>query len=258
MMEVADQIAGMVQTWLAEGLVVFLRVGAAIAVLPAVGERFLPQRIRLIIAIWITVVVVPAVSAYTELLAPYRGGSSMVYLTEPIIGLAIGISVRLFVLGLETAASMAAQAMSLSQIFAGAADNPMPALGHVLMFAGLALAVTLGLPVKLVALLVQTYEVFPPGRLPEAGLLTDWGILRVSSVFALAFTLAAPFLIASMVYNLALGIINRAMPQLMVAFVGAPAITAGALILSMLSATMLLRIWAQDLFKFIDWPFQVF
>ena len=41
----------------------------------------------------------------------------------------------------------------------------------------------------------------------------------------LAFTLAAPFVLVSVLYNLTLGVINRAMPQLMVVFVGAPVIT---------------------------------
>ena len=46
-----------------------------------------------------------------------------------------------------------------------------------------------------------------------------------------------------MIYNLALGIINRAMPQLMVAMVGAPAITGGALALLMLAAPVILPLW---------------
>ena len=49
----------------------------------------------------------------------------------------------------------------------------------------------------------------------------------MAASFALALSLAAPFVIASLLYNVALGVINKAMPQLMVAFVGAPAITCG-------------------------------
>ena len=63
-----------------------------------------------------------------------------------------------------------------------------------------------------------------------------WGTARVAQAFALGFSLAAPFVIAGFAYNLALGAINRAMPQLMVAFIGAPAITAGGLLILMLAA----------------------
>ncbi|HBQ37312.1 MAG TPA: flagellar biosynthesis protein FliR, partial [Rhodobacteraceae bacterium] len=73
--------------------------------------------------------------------------------------------------------------------------------------------------------------------------------------FALAFTLAAPFLIASLIYNVALGVINRAMPQLMVAFVGAPAITAGALFLMFLVMPLILVVWSDSLAHFFQNPF---
>ena len=59
----------------------------------------------------------------------------------------------------------------------------------------------------------------------------------------LGFSLAAPFVIAAFAYNLALGAINKAMPQLMVAFIGAPAITAGGLLILMLAAPVILTYW---------------
>jgi len=65
----------------------------------------------------------------------------------------------------------------------------------------------------------------------------------VGRVFSLAFSLAAPFLIASVLYNLALGVINKAMPQLMVAFVGAPAITLGGLVILLLTTPFILPAW---------------
>ena len=70
-----------------------------------------------------------------------------------------------------------------------------------------------------------------------------WAVARVAQSFALGFALAAPFVIAAFAYNLALGAINRAMPQLMVAMVGAPAITGGALALLMLAAPVILPLW---------------
>ena len=66
---------------------------------------------------------------------------------------------------------------------------------------------------------------------------------QMSQAFALAFALAVPFLVGSLLYNLALGAINRAMPQLMVAFVGAPALTWAALVLLLATAPLILSVW---------------
>jgi flagellar biosynthetic protein FliR len=60
---------------------------------------------------------------------------------------------------------------------------------------------------------------------------------------ALAFPLAAPFVIGSGLYNLALGAINKAMPQLLVAFVGAPALALGGLLLMLIAAPLMVSVW---------------
>ena len=80
------------------------------------------------------------------------------------------------------------------------------------------------------------------------------GLRAVSHVFALGFTLAAPFVIASLVYNVTLGVINRAMPQLMVAFVGAPVITFGALVMLFAASPALLSVWLDAMGAFFANP----
>ena len=76
----------------------------------------------------------------------------------------------------------------------------------------------------------------------------------MSRAFSLAFLLAAPFVIASVIYNLALGVINRAMPQLMVAFVGAPVITLGGIVLLFLASPLMLSVWNDALMTFFNNP----
>ena len=131
----------------------------------------------------------------------------------------------------------------------------MPAFGHVLVVAGLALFVSLKLHVRAAAYLALSYDMLPPGQLPLTLALSSWETGEIARAFALGFSLAAPFLIASLIYNVALGAINRAMPQLMVSFVGAPAITAGGLILLLVTAPLALSIWARGLGHFMGAPF---
>jgi flagellar biosynthesis protein FliR len=76
----------------------------------------------------------------------------------------------------------------------------------------------------------------------------------VAEAFAFAFTLAAPFLIAALVYNVALGAINKAMPQLMVAFIGAPAITAAGILILLLAGPLILTVWGGRLDELLVSP----
>lgn len=235
--------------------IVFLRVGAMMFLLPAFGELLIPARVRLGLALAFTAIVTPAVAAQVQ---PFSGSQASLLLllgTETIVGLTIGLVVRFFAMALQMAGTMAAQATSLSQILGDTGVDPQPAMGQLLSIGGLALAVMAGLHVRFAELMIHSYDVFQPGVFPGPALISEWGIQRVAAAFALAFSLAAPFTIAAFIYNLALGVINRAMPQLMVTFVGAPAITLGGLALLLVSAPILIGLWHQGFVQFIADPF---
>ncbi len=232
---------------------VFLRVSAFVALLPAFGERSIPARVKLGAALAFTLIIATAVQG-TSVASDLATLLGLVG-TEVVIGLAMGIAVRLFVLALQTAGSIAAQSTSLSQILGGAAAEPVPAMGYLLMIAGIALACLMGIHVRAAEFLIRTYNMLPVGTQLGAATLAEWGVGQISQAFSLAFSLAVPFVIASLVYNLALGVINRAMPQLMVAFVGAPAITLAGLFLLFAGAPLILSVWSDALFGFFANPF---
>jgi flagellar biosynthetic protein FliR len=102
--------------------------------------------------------------------------------------------------------------------------------------------------------LIASYDLLPFATVPDARQMSQWGLRQISQGFSLAFLLAAPFVIASVIYNLTLGVINRAMPQLMVAFVGAPVITFGGLFLLFISARAILTVWVDALNLFLQNP----
>lgn len=253
MTETLAELATLMQINFWHAAFVFLRVGALVSVLPAFGERSVPARVKLIVALSFTLVISSALPPFIG--SPDFPTITKFTLTETIIGLSIGLSIRLFVLALQTAGAIAAQSTSLSQLLGGAAADPLPAMGYVLVVGGLALAMMTGLHVRVVEVVILSYSVFPPGQFPVASILTEWGTTRVAQAFILAFTLSAPFLVASLIYNVALGVINKAMPQLMVAFVGAPAITLGGLILLFLTAPLLLSVWVATMNGFMSNPF---
>ncbi|MBK0325734.1 flagellar biosynthetic protein FliR [Rhodobacteraceae bacterium F11138] len=252
MIAIPAELLPLLAAGLWHAITVFLRVSAMVSVLPAFGERTVPMRIKLGVAIAFTLIIVPAVP---PLPIPESSMTfAMLALTEVIAGLALGLGIRLFVLALQTAGSMAAQSTSLSQILGGAAAEPIPAMGYVLVVGGLALAVMAGLHVRAAELLIYSYQIFPVGGFPSGRELSSWGVGRVAHAFGLAFLLAAPFVITSVLYNLTLGVINRAMPQLMVAFVGAPVITLGGMFLLFLCAPYMLTVWTDAMMSFLQNP----
>lgn len=236
--------------WL--GLVVFMRVGAAMALLPAFGEQSVPQRFRLVLALAFTAIVAPAVDG-----VPDRSLQiALPLLSEVAVGLMLGGGLRMFVMALQISGAMIAQATSLSQLFGGTGPEPQPAIGNLLVMAGLAIAVAGGLHVRLAEMFILSYQFLPAGGTLIVSDAAKWGLTQVSQAFGLAFSLAAPFTIAALLYNIAIGVMNRAMPALMVSMIGAPALTAGGLILMAIIAPIALAIWWQHLQGFIENPFR--
>lgn len=257
------EIAHLARGALWVGFVVFLRVGAMMALAPAFGEQAVPMRLRLALALAFTIIVAPAVAPALSASASAMSesvGQGMIPLsllvTEVTAGLILGIGLRIFVMALQIAGTIAAQASSLSQFFGGAGADPQPAMAQLLLIGGLALAVMAGLHVRLAEALILSYDLLPPGVFAPVAMLADWGLMQVARAFGLAFSLAAPFTIAGLIYNVALGVINRAMPQLMVAFVGAPALTLGGLMLLFLTAPLALAVWFQAFDLFLADPFR--
>ena len=238
------------QLWL--GFVVFLRVAAVVSLLPGFGEQSVPMRVKLIIALAFTLVVAPAVQIVPP--APDLSSIAVLTLTETLSGVLLGLGIRILVLGLQTAGAIAAQSTSLSQILGGAAIEPLPAMGYILTMGAIALAVITGLHVKAAEFLILSYAFLPMGLFSGGSDVADWGVAQISRAFGLAFTLAAPFVLMSVLYNLALGVINKAMPQLMVAFVGAPVITFGGLFILFLAAPTILTVWLNALDGFFQNP----
>ncbi|MCL5778902.1 flagellar biosynthetic protein FliR [Limibaculum sp. FT325] len=223
---------------------VFARVSAAVAVMPGIGERAVPMRVKLGLALGITLLLAPMVREVAGLAPQTPLGLGAVLAAEAAAGLVIGMAFRFLVIALQVAGSIAAQSVGLSQLFGGVSAEAEPSFATFLMLGGIVLAMAAGLHVALVAGLADLYRLIPFGRPPAADELAQWGIGRVGATFALGLSLALPFVAVGFAYNLALGALSRAMPQLLVALVGAPLLVGAGLVVLWLSLPELLARWA--------------
>lgn len=239
---------GLVEDMASAAGLTFLRVGAAMATLPAFGELSIPPRIRLALSVALSAALFPTT-------APLIGGLSFAAAVpaEVVIGLLLGLSLRFFVFAMATAGAIIANATSLSQLFPQPGE-PQAAAGQLLTMAALATALALDLPVRLLAFLALSYDALPPGKLPQAYGVASWAASHADLAFALGFQLALPFVIAALLYNMALGVMNRTMPQLMVTFIGAPLLALGGLAMMTLTLPLLLSIWLEAFHGFLGQP----
>lgn len=227
-------------------MAVFTRMSIFVFLLPGLGETGIPVRIRLVTALMLTWLITPLIGVdvgreWTIVTMAYAIG------VEAFHGFVLGFSFRIMVFCLQIAGSITSQSLSLSQVFGGGmTTEPNTTIGTILMMGGVTLLVTLDLHTRAVGMLLGTFETFPLASMPDTSKVAYWAAEKSMSVFSFAVALALPFLLLNFVYNIMLGFLNKAMPQLMVSFVGMPFITGAGIILLALSVSGILLAWLRE------------
>jgi len=225
---------------------VFSRISAIAMLTPGIGERAIPVRVRLAAAMAITIVIAPIILT-PDMRPPIEPAAIVaLYAAEALCGLVIGFALRLLVFTLQIVGAITAQHLSLAQLFGPTVgfDSESP-FAAILVMAGVALAAATGLHILMVGAIADVYEALPFGLFPGAETTGEWSTARVGEALFKSLALSSPFVILGFLYSLALASASRAMPQLMAAFVGAPAITLAGLALFAATAPILLFDWLE-------------
>ncbi len=218
----------MLGTWLNANLfsymLVFSRVGAAIMVMPGLGEALVMRRSRLLLALLITVLVTPVVSS--ELPPPPSSPLGLTAMTfgETLIGMMIGLMARLLLTAVDTAGTIIALLLGLSnaQVFNPAMATQGTIVNTFMVMVALVLIFTANLHHLLIAATVDSYAVFRPGVLPDLGDAANVVTRLVAHSFELGAQIAAPIVLVGMILVLSMGLMARLMPQIQIFFVAAP------------------------------------
>jgi len=238
---------------------VFARVGSAIMLLPGFGESFVTPRVRLLIALGVTVVVTPVVSDLVP--ATPQGPIGMLALLgrEIAIGAFLGALARIMVSALHMAGVVMGFQTSLAnaQLFdpINAAQGSL--FGSFLNILGVFLIFITDLHHMMLMAVADSYALFTPGAPLEIGDFGDTAAHVLAGAFTLAMQLAAPFVVAGLLFYLGLGLLARLMPQVQIFFIAMPLqIMLGFMLMAItLSAGMMWFLGAfQDTFQGLLMP----
>nr|WP_209282510.1 flagellar biosynthetic protein FliR [Brevundimonas alba] len=203
---------------------IFARIGAVLLMLPGVGESYVPPRIRLSLALVVSLALWPVVSGALPALPETLGGMAGWIIREVIVGLAIGALLRSFLTVLATAGEVVALQTTLA--FAQTA-NPLQAqpgstISAFLMLLGTTLIFATNTHHLFIAGLVGSYELIAPAKPLVTGDFATMAIRTLGDAFMLGIQLSAPVLVFALIFNLASGLVGRVMPAFQVYFAAAP------------------------------------
>ena len=223
-------------------VLVFARVGAMVMLLPGFGESNIPARVKLSIALLLTLIILPLHrNAYhVDLTSISSLGVLMVH--ELIIGIVLGATARVTLSALNVAGSVIAQQLGLG--FVTAVDPTQgqqgQIIGNFLTILGLTLLFATDSHYLVIAALSESYRIFSPGEIMPTGDVAALATNAFSAAFKIGLQLSAPFLVFGLGFNIGLGVLARLMPQMQVYFVGVPlSIMVGFLIFAVVLAAMM-------------------
>lgn len=202
---------------------VFCRVGTAMIIMPGFGESRIPPRVKIAITVMISFCMMaalplPTVPDQPSLLLGLFG-------REVIIGVFLGMSLRLFVVALHILGGIVGYAAGLSNAFAPPDANfeGASAVAALLQMALVALIFVTNAHHVILWGLMRSYQTLPVGSF-MIGDMTEQLARVGASAFYIAVMVGAPFLMFTILLNLALGLANRVMPTMQVFFVAGPGI----------------------------------
>ena len=237
--------------WIILYFAIIARLSFVVFFMPGIGEQVVPLRIRLMALLTLSAMF--STSGYVALLpaAPLSSLTGLL-LGEVAIGFFLGVTLRLSIWMLSIAGSVIAQSIGLAQLLGVAVENEAQTLpANLLSMAGVAVLLSANFHIHAISGFFELYSDLPPGSLASMNQFVL--IERVFAAFGFALLLAWPFIALNLLYNVCLGFINKALPQLMVAFVGAPFMVGGGILLLAISVAGLLTVWQERVLSVIGW-----
>lgn len=201
----------------------FVRIGAFLMVMPLVGGGFVPIRVRLLLAIALTIAIAPTLP--TTATQDVLSAAGLVTMIQEIgIGVVMGFLVQLVFDAIALGGQVIGMSMGLG--FAVFLDRvrgvSVPVLGQLFLMLGMLVFLALDGHLAMIQLLANSFQAWPISSqgltMPIVAELLAW----TGNLFVFGLKVALPAITALLVVNLSFGVMSRAAPTLNLFAVGFP------------------------------------
>jgi flagellar biosynthesis protein FliR len=225
----------------------FCRIGGCIMIMPGFSTARVPLQVRLFIAVALSMAILPIM--WTDIYPQVEAKThTYIYLiaSETVVGAVIGLVARFYVLGLQFAGTAITMLIGFNpppatDVLEDTAENQ---LTNMISFTGLMLLFMLDFHHVIFEAIAQSYRVMPVGVGfdPQGILITLANSLE--QTFMIMLRLASPFVIYGLLFNVAIGMVNKLAPQIPIYFISQPYLILGGLFLLYLGIAALLRLFS--------------
>lgn len=203
---------------------IFLRIGAMVMLMPALGDQAVPPMARLAFALLLSLCLGPIAAPYLPPIPASLGAMVGQVFKELFVGVMIGLLLQILTMALAVCGETVAIQTTLA--FAQTANpseaQPGSSLSSFLSVMAIALIFATDLDHMFLAAMARSYALFQPAKVLPLMDAAALAVRTFGQAFALGLQLSAPVVVFSVVFNVAVGLVGRMMPQFQVFFVATP------------------------------------
>lgn len=193
----------------------FTRIAGLLMTMTFIGTRMVPAQIRLMLAVWVTVLIHPLLPTVPQVeLVSLQ--NLLILLQQLLIGIAIGLISELvqqsFMLGGQILSMQSS--LSFATMMDPGSGVATPVLGQLLQMATTLIFIGLDGHLLLIQMIVASFHSIPIGLEPIPAIawrgLAEWG----QWVFTAGLMMSLSAVLALLLINIALGVMTKVAPQL--------------------------------------------
>lgn len=202
-------------------LLVFCRIGSAIMLMPGIGEIYVYPRIRLLLALALSALIMPVLKHSMPPPPSLVPDVFVMIAGEVLIGLFMGALTRIIISAVHTAGTVIAtqSGLATAMMLDVTQTSQTTAVSNLMSVTAVTLFFAADLHHLLLMSFKESYGIFTPGQLPLFSDVASYGAESVTRAFAIAMHMASPILIVSILINLGSGILARLVPTIQIFFI---------------------------------------
>lgn len=212
-----------ISLWIGSFFWPFVRISAMMLAAPVFGARMVSVRIRIIMAVTISVLTAPLLPPMPPV-DPISLAAAGIMFHQILLGLSMGFIIQMVFQSLVIAGEAIANTMGLG--FARMVDPAngvqVPVISQFFVVMATLIFVIMNGHLMLIQLVINSFEIVPVSytglSLPGIKAVVNWA----GQMFVGGLMIALPAVTALLVVNVAMGVITRAAPQLNIFAVGFP------------------------------------
>lgn len=234
-------------------IMLFLRAGFILGFFPLIGERFVPVRVRLLLAAVVSIALTPLAPLNASMFPSDTFGFLAMVASEALLGFGVGLVGRILFATVQFSGQLAGEQMGFGLVNAidPTGSHQISVIAEMLYLGSILVFLMADLHHVFLQAILSSYGVLPPGTAMMTQGVNGFMVGMGSALFSFSLQFAMPVIVIVFAINVGLGMIARAVPQVNVFLESFPLrILAGVAVL-MVSLGFTIGMW-QRMFGDMD------